>query len=154
MDKRNEPEFVTKMYGLISRLSQSCKTCPRKMTSACIPCWANEAGILIDLMNAPNTLSKTTTNVDRTEETEKILDFVNNRCGVSVSMIANSFPTMSNNTVRSALKLLVGRKQVISSVGRPSVYFPIGTPTDAIDGITESFHQNNRRKGKHGNSKV
>jgi hypothetical protein len=117
-------------------------------------CWANEAGILIDLMNAPNALSKTTTNVDRTEETEQILAYVNNNCGVSTQMIANTFHKMTNNTIRSALKLLVSRKQVISSVGRPSVYFPIGTPTDAIDGITESFQQNNRRKGKHGNSKV
>ena len=154
MDRRNEPEFINKMYGLISRLSNSCKSCPRKMTSACMTCWANEAGILIDNMNAPTTLSKTTTNVDRTEETEQILQYINTSCGVTTKMIANTFPKMTNNTVRSALKLLINRKQIVTSVTGMRVYFPQGTPADAIDGITQSFQQNNRRKGKHGNSKV
>jgi hypothetical protein len=151
MDRRNEKQFVDRMHDIIQGLANSCKTCMRSHTHSCAVCWSRDANNVLHDMNIPDTLDKPT-EVSKMKlldkETGEVLELINAHLGMSIKMIASSFDNLKEHSIQFICRKLLKQKNIVSSNGCPRVYFPAGTPVDAIESISQTFQKT--RKGTHG----
>ena len=148
MDRRLE--FVDKMYDIITGISKTCRGCLRSNTTACKTCWCNEAVNLLKEINSPKVEIDMNEKNDLDEETQQVLAYVNANMGVSINMIAKSFPSVKYSSVQFIARKLTKAGKIRMSATCPRVYFRNDLDKAVIETITQTFMKTRKEKNGKG----